>query len=345
MILKPDALIPSLKKSLPPLVWISGDDPLLMQEACDDVRALAREKGFTEREIMHAGKDFNWSDLLHSTNSLSLFAERKLIELRLTTVKLDQAQKSILHALLETPSEDNLILISSPKLEKAMLKAKWFAPIDKNAAVVQIWPVKSNELPGWIAHRLQHYGMQADRDAIQLLADRVEGNLLAATQEIEKLHVLHDGSTLDARTIAQSVADSSRHSVYDLIDCCLLGRADKALNILHHLKAEGEAHLPISNALLREVRTLLQLSEQIDAGHNILGVIKAAHVWYNRQAAVEAVLKRTSLKEFENMLQKLRLIELSIKGSLAANPWDELQSLVMDLSGQPLSPPDLLKSA
>jgi DNA polymerase-3 subunit delta len=308
-----------------------------MQEACDEVRTLTKTLGFTEREVLHAGKDFNWGELMQSAGNMSLFAERKLIELRLGTVKLEQAQKDILLALLDNPSADNLILISSPRLEKPLLTAKWFTALESKAAVVQLWPVTGTDLPGWISRRLQSKGMSADREALQLLADRVEGNLLAASQEIEKLQVLHGNTTLDARTIAQSVADSSRFTVFELVDNCLLGRADRALNILHHLKAEGEEHLRITNAFIGEIRTLALLREQVDEGHNVHGVVKAAHVWYSRTAAVENALGRLSRPALEAMLQKTRVIELSVKGSMFANPWDELQGLVMDLSGLPMA--------
>lgn len=333
MILKPDALIPALRKNLPAIIWLSGDDPLLMQESGDSVRQLAREQGFTEREVMHAARDFNWHDLLHSAGSLSLFAERRLIELRLSSAKLEKAHQEVLVAMAAKPSPDNLLLVFSPRLEKATMKTKWFGNIDKVAAVVQLWPITPRELPGWIRRRLQHYRMDIDNDALQLLAERVEGNLLAATQEIEKLHVLFGEARLDLRAIAQSVADSSRFNSFELADTCLLGRCDRALKILSHLQAEGEEHLRVANVLINDIRLLAQMRQQVDDGHNIHGVVKAAVRMFTRHSGYESALNRHSMADLEHMLGQARRIELSVKGSLDTKPWDEIQDLVIWLSG------------
>ena len=334
MNIKPEALQSQLKNALPPCIWISGDDPLLLQESCDEVRAFAKTQGFADREVFHASRDFDWNHLIQAANSLSLFAERKIFDLRLASVKLDNNAKEALKYFVENPSEDNLLLISSPRIDKSMQKAKWFQAIEKPGYFVQVWPITNKDLPSWIVRRLKGHGMEADRDAVQLLADRVEGNLLAATQEIEQLAILSDSKQLNTRMVMQTVADSSRYSVFDLIDSCLLGDAARALKILSHLKAEGEEHLRLMNAMCAEVRSLITMREQIEEGHNINGVIQNFRVWYSRKAAVENALRNHSSQSLNGLLQLAQIIELSVKGRLPNNPWDELTNLTMGLSGK-----------
>ena len=335
MQIKPEQLLPTLNKSLPPLVWIACDDPLLLQEACDQVRASAREQGFSEREVMHAGNDFVWNDLLQSASAMSLFAERKLIDLRLASSKLDSGAKEALQYFAGHPSDDNLLLISSPKVEKAAQSTKWFKTIEGPGVFVAIWPVKTEELPRWISQRLKQKGMTADQDAIRLLAERVEGNLLAAVQEIEKLGIISDSQHLDLNTVMQAVADSARFNIFDLIDAALLGQSVRALKVLQHLQAEGAEPLMVLNLLVRELRSLCQMRREVEQGQNINGVIQSHRVWFNRKAAVGKALQQHSVTSLSAILSDSRIVEQSVKGIKPNNPWDELASLTLRLAGTP----------
>jgi DNA polymerase-3 subunit delta len=338
MKIKPEQLSRTLSSQNLPLYWLSGDEPLLMIEAADLIRSQYREKGYTEREILNVDKSFDWGHFLQSTGNLSLFAEKKIIELRLTTAKMEDAGKKAIQHYLSELNPDYLILMSGPKLDAATLKTKWFTEIEKHGAFVQIWPIKTEELSSWLEQRLLREGIQADSEAVHLLVDKVEGNLLAAMQEIEKLKLLsfdtgENTIRLDAKTVMQVVADSSRYNVYQLIDAALLGDVSRAQKMLAGLKNEGIFPLIILAALCRELRTLLPMLEKKSEGQGVNAIIQSGRVWFNRKQAVTAALARLDTQSVWKLLDHSRLIDQSIKGLSRANPWIGLSLLLLQLSG------------
>ncbi|MEX0962605.1 MAG: DNA polymerase III subunit delta [Pseudohongiellaceae bacterium] len=341
MKIKPEQLSRTLGSSELPLYWLSGDEPLLMQEAADLIRAHHRDKGFAEREVFNVDKNFDWNHFSQSTGNLSLFSDKKIIELRLSTAKLDDTGKKAVQHYLDDLNPDYLILISGPKLDAATIKTKWFSEIEKHGALIQIWPINREHLSPWLDQRLLRDGIRADADAIQLLVDKVEGNLLAAMQEIEKLKLLaekaDDGSiTLSAKTVMQVVADSSRYNVYQLVDSALLGDMPRTQKMLAGLRNEGIFPLIILGALCRELRTLLPMLEKKQQGQGMNAIIQSAHVWFNRKQAVTAALSRLNSATIWELLDHGRLIDQSIKGMSSADPWDELSLLLLRLSGATL---------
>jgi DNA polymerase-3 subunit delta len=332
MQIKPDQLAAKLKQNSLPMVWISSDEPLLVQEACDTVRQFAREQGFTEREVLDAGANFKWEQLLSSSASLSLFAERKLIDLRITNGKLDEDARDTLAAYLENPNPDNLLLLTTGKIEKQAQSTKWFSSLESRALFCPIWPVSERELPQWIRQRLQKHGLTADGDAIEVLVERVEGNLLAANQEIEKLRLLVNTTHLDAQTVLEAVVDNSRFTVFALTDACLGGNSGRALNILNHLQAEGEEALFILNMLCREIRALAGIMADVNQGMNAHSAMQQRGVWQNRQSLVSGALERHSANSLQKLLDRARTVDQSVKGLLDNRPWDELASLTLGLS-------------
>lgn len=338
MKIKPEQLSRTLASNNLPLYWLSGDEPLLMQEAADLIRGQYRENGYAEREILNVDKNFDWGQFLQSTGNLSLFAEKKIIELRLSSAKWEDAGKKAIQHYLSELNPDYLILISGPKLDAATLKTKWFTEIEKHGAFAQIWPIKREELSAWLEQRLLREGIQADSEAVHLLVDKVEGNLLAAMQEIEKLKLLAADSSeniirLDAKTVMQVVADSSRYNAYQLIDAALLGDVSRAQKMLAGLKSEGIYPLIILNAICRELRTLLPMLEKKREGQGVNAIIQSARVWYNRKQAVTAALARLDTQSVWKLLDHSRRIDQSIKGLSKANPWLELSLLLLQLSG------------
>ena len=338
MKIKPEQLSRTLSSNNLPLYWLSGDEPLLMQEAADLIRTQYREKGYIEREIFNVDKNFDWGQFLQSIGNLSLFAEKKIIELRLSTAKMEDAGKKAIQHYLSELSPDYLILLSGPKLEVATLKTNWFTAIEKHGVFVQIWPIKTEELSTWLEKRLRREGIQADNEAIHLLGDKVEGNLLAAMQEIEKLKLLASATgkntvQLDAKTVMQVVANSSRYSAYQLIDAGLLGEVSRTQKMLARLKNEGIFPLIILNAICRELRTLLPMLEKKREGQGVNAIIQSARVWYNRKQAVAAALARLDTQIIWELLDHSRLIDQSIKGLSKADPWIELSLLLLNLSG------------
>ncbi len=338
MKIKPEQLSRTLTSQDLPLYWLSGDEPLLMQEAADLIRGQYREKGYTEREILNVDKSFDWGQFLQSTGNLSLFAEKKIIELRLSTAKWEDAGKKAIQHYLSDLNPDYLILISGPKMDAGTLKTKWFTEIEKHGAFLQIWPINRENLSSWLEQRLLREGIQADTEAVHLLVDKVEGNLLAAMQEIEKLKLLSADTSgapirLDAKTVMQVVADSSRYNVYQLIDAALLGDVSRTQKMLAGLRNEGIFPLIILAAVCRELRALLPMLEKKREGQGVNAIIQSARVWFNRKQAVAAALARLDTELVWKLLDHSRLIDQSIKGLSKANPWDELSLLLLQLSG------------
>lgn len=330
----PEQLEAQLKKSLQPAYWLAGDEPLQMRESLDLVRNVCRKQGYTEREQYEVDNNFDWQLLTAAGNSMSLFSEKKIIELRMRSSKLEDSAKKILTAYLENPGPDSLLLITSPKIEVASTKTQWFKKIEALAAIVQIYPVEANKLPQWIHNRLKQHQLSADRDAIQLLAERIEGNLLAADQELEKLSlVLGAGAHLSVELVARSVADNARYNVFGLIDACLAGQDSKAVKTLHRMREEGSEPLMINAMLAKELRRLANMAEALGKGEPASRVYQANQVWANRQDVVGRALQRISVDKAHQMLEQARSVDLASKGMSRMSPWIVLEQLVLNLSG------------
>jgi len=329
-----------LQGKLAAVYVISGDDPLLCQEAADTIRSSLRNKGFSERQVFHCDAGFDWSLLYEAGASLSLFAEQRLIELRIPGGKPGDKGSSALIDYLARPAEDTVLLISLPKLDGSTQKTKWAkALIDSpDAAFVQIWPVETAQLPQWIRQRMAQAGLNASQDAVELIADRVEGNLLAAAQEIEKIKLLADGQPIDAAYVLATVADSARFDVFGLIEACLNGDAVHALRMLEGLRGEGEEALFICAMLARELRLLAGLALQISQGISQDRAFAAARppVWDKRKAPLGKALQRLTSKACNEMLISAQQIDAQIKGQAAGDPWNSLARLCLRLSGQRL---------
>ncbi len=337
MKIKPEQLKRSLAQNESALYWLAGDEPLLLQEAADQVRAHCRSQGFVERQLFHVDKSFAWESFTQALANLSLFAERKLFELRLTSGKLEEAGRRALQAYLDAANPDLMLLVSSPKLESRALATKWFKTLEADCVLVQIWPINRDGLAQWLEQRLLREGIRVEAEALQLLCDRVEGNLLAAMQEIEKLKLLagpaEEGLSLDVKSVTQLVADSSRYNVYQLVDSALLGEAARALKILGAMKAEGVFPLLVLNAVVRELHSLLPMVEKREQGQGSNAIISAARVWFNRKRAVAAALSRLDSASIRQLLDKARLTDQAIKGMNSLNPWDELSLILLTLAG------------
>jgi DNA polymerase-3 subunit delta len=331
--LRADQLTAAVAKSLAPVYLVSGDEPLLIQESCDQIRKAARTQGFTEREIFHAETSFDWNQLLASANSLSLFADKKIFEIRMPSGKPgDKGTKAILE-YLENPSPDNLLLVITEKLDSATQKSKWIKAIEDNGIHVQIWPIPPTQLSRWISTRLQQAGLSADNSAVDLLASRIEGNLLAAVQEIEKLALLTTNKHISYELMASAVADSARYDVFSLADKALHGDARAAAKTLQGLKGEGTDAITLLWAILRDIRSLNQIAQATAQGRAFEAAARQAGVWEKRQLLMQNALRRLKPAQLQQMLRKANAIDKSIKGMRNAEPWDELLDLVLNLAG------------
>ncbi len=317
--------------------WLSGDEPLQMRDCADQLRRAGRVQGYNEREVHEVDKQFDWRTLAASGSNMSLFSDKKLIELRLRSSKLEDNARKILTEFLQEPAPDTLLLINSPRIEGATSKTQWFRKIAELCVLVQIYPVELPKLPAWILRQMQQRKLTADADAVQLLAERVEGNMLAAEQEIEKLGLLFGpGAHLDIRKVTQSVADSSRFNIFALVDACLAGKSAKAVRTLRSMREEGAEALMINAMLARELRQLRDMAEQIENGTAFNAVLQSGLVWKNRQPLVSGALQRGNARTYRRLVDATREIDISVKGMGITPVWILLEQLVLEMSGKTL---------
>ena len=330
----PEKLQGHLQKQLLPVYLVSGDEPLLVQECCDQIRARAVEQGCSEREVLDAGTTtFNWQDILQSATSMSLFAERRLVELRLPSGKPGAEGSKALCEYLELVGSDDVLLIISGKIDKQSTGSKWYKALDKAGATIQVWPVDARELPRWLQQRVRQSGMDIDRDALQLLCEKVEGNLLAAVQEVEKLKLLASDGQITLDTVTGAVSDNARYKLFDTIDSALRGEAATSLRMLHGLRGEGTEPPVVLWALLREIRTLREARQAVDEGQAAQQALAALRVWKNRMGIMQGALARHDKASLDNLLEQAARVDGSIKGFSDGRPWDNMEVLVMGLAG------------
>jgi DNA polymerase-3 subunit delta len=322
-----------LNKSLLSCYLVSGDEPLLVQEALDSIRGTAKRQGFDSRELVVQSTGFDWGELASAGGNLSLFADKRIIELRLPTGKPGVKGSAAIADFAAHSADDLLFLVSAPKLDRSSANAKWVKALDSHGAVVQVWPVGNRDLPGWISSRMKHAGLQPDRGAVRLIADRVEGNLLAAQQEIEKLRLLHGEGPISAEEVDAAVADSSRFDVYKLVDAAVAGNAARALRILGGIRTEGVEPVIVMWALTREIRMLAGLADIIRSGTDLSSGMRKSGVWQNRQGLVRACISRHQAADFHRLLKMVREGDAAAKGQLRGDPWQHATQIVMELAG------------
>ncbi len=343
MKLNPGQLKKHLQGPLSPVYVVSGDEPLLCQEACDAIRAAAREQGYGERQVFHADASFDWGRLHEAGASLSLFSERRLIELRIPNGKPGDKGAAALLDYLARPAEDTLLLISLPRLDGSAQKTKWAkALIDgPDSQYLQIWPVELNALPQWIRQRLADAGCSATPEAVELIAARVEGNLLAAAQEVEKLKLLAEDGRIDAGTVQAAVADSARFDVFGLVETVLTGDASHALRMLAGLRGEGVEALFIVAMLARELRQLAGLALLNSQGVPLEKAFASARppIWDKRRPLVSRALQRHPAQRWNQLLGIAQRVDAQVKGQEPGDPWDSLAQLCLEFAGRRLPLP------
>lgn len=343
MKISPAQLAKQLKGPLAPVYVVSGDEPLLCQETADAIRSAARAQGFGERQVFNADASFDWGQLYEAGASLSLFAEKRLLELRLPSGKPGDKGAAAILEYLQRPAEDTVLLIDLPKLDASGQKSKWAKALLDGPQVqfVQIWPIDAQQLPQWIRQRLAQAGLSASQEALELIAARVEGNLLAAAQEVEKLKLLAEGNQLDVDTVQAAVADSARFDVFGLIDCALRGEAAHALRMLDGLRGEGVETPVILWALARELRLLASLALQYGQGVPLERAFAQARppVWEKRRPLLAKALQRHSSARWNQLLLEAQRIDAQIKGQAEGDPWNGLGHLALAIAGQRLPLP------
>ncbi|MBO9483335.1 DNA polymerase III subunit delta [Salinisphaera sp. G21_0] len=343
MKLRIDQLGAQLKKQLAPVYIVSGDEPLQVARCCDQIRQYARDTGFSERHVYHIENGFDWGDFLSTANSLSLFAQKQILELRIPNGKPGDAGSKALLEYLSHPSPDNLLLMITDRLDNTLQKSKWFKALEQAGVFIPIWPIESGQLPGWLAQQLKVDGYRATPDALSLIAERVEGNLLAASQELEKLKLLARDKTIDEANVREAVSDSARYDVFQLLDSALEGNIKQCVRILGILKGEGIEPPIILWALAREIRLLSHLSRQLSRGMaRDLAIEQSAKalgfvpfMLKRRTSLLEKAIRRSSERNLRQMLLYTGKIDRCIKGLEKGNAWDKLLTLTLSLAGLP----------
>ncbi len=330
MKLRPDQLENHLQRGpLAPVYLISGDEPLLVAEAADAIRAAARAAGHEERHVLHVEPGFDWSALAGEGNALSLFASRRLLELRLPSAKPGEAGARALTQYCRHPNPDTLLLITAPKLDRQASTSRWHKAIDTAGVTLALWPIPPKDLPRWIERRMRSRGLNATPEAIAALAERVEGNLLAAAQEIEKLTILAPGGQVDLALILELVADSARHDIFQLTEALLAGELPRALRILRTLRESGEEPVKIVWLIERELDLLARLDALRRRHTPRPQILKALRLWDARLRPLEAALPRLAPRLPRLIARTARLDRLA-KGQETGNTWDELVQLALE---------------
>jgi DNA polymerase-3 subunit delta len=314
---------------------VSGDEPLQHGECCDAIRSAAKDAGHTTREVIEVGSGFDWQRLALEAASVSLFAEKKLIDLRLPNGKPGTEGGKALAAYCAAPPPDTLLLLSLPRIDRQQKNSKWFKAIDQAGAIIEVWPVDAQRLPAWIEQRLGQAGITPTREAVRLLADRVEGNLLAARQEIDKLALLHGPGPLDGERMSAAVADSARYDPFDLVDSALRGEASRCVHILQGLRGEGVPAARVLWALHREVRQLARIAADVARGRSIEHALSRTRVMPRRSGLVRQGVARLRAGQWLGLLDTCRSIDRAIKGLEPSQPWLLLEELVLAIGGNP----------
>ena len=316
---------------LKPAYLLAGEEHLLLLEAADALRTRARALGYSEREVIDAEANFDWSALAVAAASMSLFATRRVIDLRLPGGRPGKDGSAAIIEYCERPPPDTILLITCTQWSKQH-EGAWVNALERIGMFVPVWPLKQNEMQAWVEQRMKRAGLNPDREAVAALAARVEGNLLAAAQEIDKLKLLHGDALLDAATLEALVADSARYDVFRLSDAALGGDGARALRILAGLRAEGE-QVP---GLIGWMISQLQVLARVSASGNASAALRAAGVWQSREALYRKALARADAGHWERCLAEASLVDRISKGRGSGDAWVQFERLLAAIA-QPRS--------
>ncbi|OSI17477.1 DNA polymerase III subunit delta [Neisseria dentiae] len=319
---------------LKPLYVIHGEEDLLRVEALDSLRAAAKKQGYLNREVYTADNAFDWNELLQSAGSMGLFADLKLLEIHIPGGKPGKNGGDALQTLAERLPEDTVTVVMLPKLERAQMQAKWFTSLAAHGVVLEAKAVTGAALPQWIRGRLNRLNLDIEADALALFAERVEGNLLAAKQEIDKLALLHPaGHLVNMADAEAAIANVARFDVFQLAGAWMGGDAPRVARLLEGLEAEGEEPVLLLWAVAEDIRTLIRLTAALKQGQSVQAVRNSLRLWGDKQTLAPAAVKRISINRLLTALQDCARIDRIIKGAEEGNAWAEFKHLVTGLAG------------
>lgn len=332
-----------LQKGLRPLYTLHGDEPLQLQEAADAIRAAARAAGHSERSVHTVqGAHFDWSSVLAAGGSFSLFADKKLVEIRIPSGKPGKDGSAAIQQLAENAAQDDstLTIITLPRLDAATKKGAWFGALDANGVTIQIDPIERVALPQWIAQRLARQNQrvasgEAGQRTLQFFADRVEGNLLAAHQEIQKLGLLQPEGELSFEVVEQAVLNVARYDVFKLSEAVLSGNLPRAMRMMDGLQAEGTAEVLVHWTLSEDIRNLKRAKDALASGQPLPMVLRSLRIWGNKERLFERVVPRLTANAAVRLLHSAHVVDGIVKGLPADNwpsdSWQALRKLAVDM--------------
>ena len=343
MQLAPAQLTHHLQKGLRPLYTLHGDEPLLIQEAADVIRAAARSQGYTERTVHTvAGAHFDWSEVLAAGGSLSLFADKQIVELRIPSGKPGKEGGAVLQQMAKdaVDNDSTLTLVLLPRLDRQTRSGAWFTALEAQGVSMALEPIERAALPQWIAQRMAQQGQRVvagdeGQRTLQFFADRVEGNLLAAHQEIQKLALLYPPGELGFEQVETAVLDVARYDVFKLSEAVLAGQVARVQRMLDGLKAEGVAEVLVHYTLAEDIRALKRVKDAMAAGRPLPMALREQRIWGVRERLFERVLPRLGAATLDSLLQSAHLVDGIVKGlkvpDWPADGWQSLQRLAMRL--------------
>ena len=314
-----------LAKKLSFVYIVSGDELLLKQEAIHLIRKAAKHAEFNERIRLTPEAGFDWEQLYTFLYSPSLLAEKRLIELDFRDALPNKTASQILQTYAEKPCADNLLLIDIGKIDDKIAKSAWYRSLEKIGMVVTIWPIPREQLPTWIMNRAKKYKLSFQPDAANLLADYVEGNLIAASQAIEKIYLLQPQGVVNAELITTILTDESRFSIFDFIENLIAGDKRRTFHILDNLKLEGTEPVLILWGITRELRLLAELANALKQGLSYESLFQKYRIFSRRQSAVRQFLNKFSAEDCWHYLKQATDVDRIIKGAMPGNVWDHLQ--------------------
>jgi DNA polymerase-3 subunit delta len=329
LILTADKLEADLARILAPIYLITGDEPLLTTEAADRVRTRAREEGYSERVTLTVDRYFDWNELRAAGGTMSLFADKRMIELTIPNAKPGADGARALSAYAASAPDDTLLLVLTAKLDKKALQLAWVKSLAAAGRVIQVYSPDRGRLPGWVASRMKDQGLEPAEGVAELIAERVEGNLLAADQEIKKLSLLLAHGRVEAEDVARAVADSARYDIFDLSDAVSQGDVARCHRVLTGLQGEGAEPTLVLWALVRELRALSSASWAMEHGQREDQAFRAAGIWPRRQSGARAAIRRHGWQGLAGLIRQAAGVDRVIKGSTVGKPWRSLGDLAI----------------
>jgi len=325
-------LEPHLKQGLQALYVLVGDEPLAQRECLDAIRAAARAQGFDERTGLTVERNFNWQQIQNYGQSISLFSSRRLLEISIPSGKPGVDGGKALQALASKALPDTTVVVILPTLEREAKNSAWFTALETQAQTITLNEIDAAGLPKWIANRLAQQGQHTSTQTLEFIAHQVEGNLLAANQEVQKLGLLYPQGELSDATVREAVLNVSRYDAFQLGEAVLLGDTERTVRILQGLQDEGENAVAVMSPLMWVLRPLVRIKQAEMRGENISNAMASARIYGDRQALVKRALSRLSLRQLEAALQKLADIDKTAKGVMLGDAWLEISRLCFGLA-------------